>query len=118
MNLAALIRDKEANFLLASGAKGESIGYAQIRYRRSMWLSASEACIEDLYVETNSRRRGVAEILIRFALKVAADSGCRQITVDTNELNVAAVMLYRKLGFACGSARFPKGKQLWFEKSL
>ena len=44
----------DAEFLVAVAENGAGAGFVQVRYRYSMWLSESEACLEDLFVAPGS----------------------------------------------------------------
>ena len=117
-NLKYLLVSGEAEFLIAIDDTGTSVGYAQQRYRYSLWLSGQEATLEDLFVSPEGRGQGVGDSLVQFAIARAKKMGCRAIKLDTNEGNQIAVHLYRRLGFSSGSSRFPESRQLSFEKIL
>jgi len=103
--------DGGAEFFVALDDAGDFVGFIQQRYRYSIWSSGLEACIEDLYVAPESRRRRVGSKLVEYAVNHAQAKNCRSIAVDTNELNEPAILLYSRRGFSSGSSRFPGGKQ-------
>ena len=117
-SIRALLADGAAEFFVALGDNGDGLEFIQQRYRYSMWVSGLEACIEDLFVSPESRHNDIGFRLVEYAVARAQGKGCHSITVDTNELNEPAILLYRRLGFSCESSRFADGKQLWFERSL
>ena len=117
-NIGILLVDGDAEFFVALGDAGDWVGFIQQRYRYSMWVSGLEACIEDLYVVPESRRRSVGSKLVEYAVARAQAKSCRSTSVDTNELNEPAILLYTRLGFSSESSPFPGGKQLWFERPL
>ena len=99
-----IIADDRAQFLLAAdGAR--PLGVCQLRYRWSVWTSAEDCWLEDLYVTDEARRRGVGRALIEAALEAARERGCRRIELDVDEVNEAALALYR----SCGFSLEPKG---------
>ena len=57
------------------------------------------AWIEDVVVDTGSRRRGVAEILCRDALNRACAAGARTVDLTSRPSREAANRLYHRLGF-------------------
>ena len=57
------------------------------------------AWIEDVVVDTDSRGRGVAEILCREALNRASAAGARTVDLTSRPSREAANRLYRRLGF-------------------
>ena len=96
-NLGRLVESGDAEFFLTFDEEGSPAGYIQQRYRYSIWLSALEACLEDLFVTPSRRRQGVANGLVQFAIQRASEIGCRSMKLDTNELNHAAISLYKGL---------------------
>ena len=117
-SIKALLLDDDTEFIVALGEAGDCVGFIQQRNRYSMWVSGLEACIEDLYVVPENRHRGVGSRLVEYAVTRAQAKNCGSISLDTNELNQAAILLYTRLGFSSESSRFPGGKQLWFERPL
>ena len=102
----------DAEFLVAVAENGAGAGFVQVRYRYSMWLSESEACLEDLFVAPRQLRTCLLGTkLVGRALERAVEKGCASLVVDT------AVKLYR-LGFSSSSSRWGMGRQLWFRKRL
>ncbi|TMK41291.1 MAG: GNAT family N-acetyltransferase [Actinobacteria bacterium] len=96
-----LIEGLDADFLLASpGADSPPAGVAQLRYRFGIWRAAPECWLEDLYVASSARRRGVGTALVEAALARAAERGCRRIELDVSEHNAAALALYERYGFS------------------
>src|SRR5262249_45585517 len=118
-SIARLLQDEETEFLLAcSTGGGPSLGYVQSRYRYSVWTSALEAEIEDVFVAQAMRRRGIGRQLMVFAIARATAKGCRMIGLNTNERNTGAVALYQQLGFCAERAQWHGGRQLWLTKVL
>ena len=57
------------------------------------------AWVEDVVVDSESRGRGVAEILCRDALNRASAAGARTVDLTSRPTREAANRLYRRLGF-------------------
>ena len=55
--------------------------------------------LEDLFVDTSVRRRGIAAALLRHAEDFARRTGAERLTLATAHDNAAAQALYRKLGY-------------------
>ncbi len=55
--------------------------------------------IEDVVVDERLRRRGVAEALIRYAIKLAREAGADGVSLTSNSQREAANHLYQSLGF-------------------
>ena len=75
-------------------------GVCQLRFRHSVWTSAEDCWLEDLYVAPSARRHGVGRALVQRALVRAGERGCLRVELDTNEDNDEAIGLYRSLGFS------------------
>jgi len=96
-----LLESPDVDFLLASaGDDGEAVGVCQLRYRLSIWTSAPDCWLEDLFVEEHARGTGCGAALVEAALARARERGCRRVELDTNEDNAAALALYRRFGFS------------------
>lgn len=113
-----LLQDAETDFLLARDAAGSAVGFAQVRYRYSAWLSGRMAELKDLFVTAAARRIGVGRALLAYVFDRARSRGCGNIGLTTNERNAGAVALYRALGFKAERVRWDGGRQLWFECAL
>jgi ribosomal protein S18 acetylase RimI-like enzyme len=58
-----------------------------------------EACLIAMWVRPSARGRGVADLLLEAAVRHAAESGWRRVTLDVAEGNVHARALYERQGF-------------------
>jgi GNAT superfamily N-acetyltransferase len=82
------------------------------------------AVLWDLRVHPDFRRRGVGQSLFHAALAWAHVRGCRQIKIETQNINVAACRFYAKQGCILGGIRrqayvsFPTEVQLFWFKDL
>jgi ribosomal protein S18 acetylase RimI-like enzyme len=95
-----IIGRDDAEYLLAG--EGEPVGVAQVRYRWSVWWTAEDCWLEDLFVRADARGTGVGRALTEAVLERAAARGCRRVELDVNSENPAALALYRSLGFETG----------------
>jgi ribosomal protein S18 acetylase RimI-like enzyme len=94
-----IVRD-DAEYLLAGGDEPEAV--AQVRYRWSVWWSAEDCWLEDLYVRPQARGSGLGRALVQAVIDRATARGCRRVELDVNSENPAAMALYRSLGFDTG----------------
>jgi ribosomal protein S18 acetylase RimI-like enzyme len=114
---AALLRDSDTEFLLASRDGGTlPSGVCQLRYRLSVWTGTEDCWLEDLYVREEARGGGVGRSLVEAAVERARARGCRRIQLDVNEHNAEALALYRSVGFNTESK--PPGRTLFVGRSL
>jgi GNAT superfamily N-acetyltransferase len=105
----------DGEFLLGA-IEEEAAGVCQVRFRWSVWKSAEDCWLEDLYVREDARRSGLGRALVEAALERARERGCRRIELDVNEDNEAARALY----VACGFLEEPKppGRTLFIGRPL
>jgi ribosomal protein S18 acetylase RimI-like enzyme len=61
--------------------------------------SGRRAWIEDVVVDSASRKKGIGELLTRTALKTARDSGAKSVYLTSRSARTSANQLYQKLGF-------------------
>jgi len=115
---ATLLEDPGTEILIARDTDGAALGYVQARYRYSAWNTALDAELEDVFVTSAARRRGIGRDLVERAVRSARDKGCRVIGLNTNERNAAALALYARLGFVAERGFWDGARQLWLEKSL
>ena len=113
-----LLVDPMTDFLLALSEQGDALGYVQLRYQYSLWVSGFIAQLEDLFVLTSFRRRGIGLQLLHAAAARARERLARFIWLNTNERNLDAVRLYTRAGFSSARERWEGGRQLWLERAL
>lgn len=95
-----IMEGADGEFLLGRGSgTGEPEGVCQLRFRWSVWRSAEDCYLEDLYVRADARRSGLGRALIDASVERARQRGCRRIELDVNEQNAAALKLYEAAGF-------------------
>ena len=107
----------DGEFLLGATASGsEPAGVCQVRFRWSVWKTALDAWLEDLYVREAARRGGLGRALVEAAVARARARGCRRIELDVNEDNEAALALYEGCGFTLEPK--PPGRTLFIGRAL
>ena len=107
----------DGEYLLATADDGEGAdGVCQLRFRWSVWKSAEDCWLEDLYVRERARRSGLGRALVEAALDRARERGCRRIELDVNEDNAPARALYAATGFT--EEPKPPGRTLFVGRSL
>ena len=101
-----IMASADGEFLLgAVDDAAEAVGVCQVRFRWSVWKSAEDCWLEDLYVQEDARRSGLGRALVEAAVERARERGCKRIELDVNEDNAPALALYE----ACGFLLEPKG---------
>ena len=106
----------DGEYLLAAAGGSEPAGVCQLRYRWSVWTSAEDCWLEDLFVLDAARRAGLGRALVEGAAGRATERGCRRIELDVNEDNAAALALYEACGFTLEPK--PPGRTLFLGRRL
>jgi GNAT superfamily N-acetyltransferase len=89
----------DGEYLLGAVDGGPAAGVCQVRFRWSVWKSAEDCWLEDLFVREEARRTGLGRALVEAAVARARERGCKRIELDVNEGNAAALALYEACGF-------------------
>jgi ribosomal protein S18 acetylase RimI-like enzyme len=74
-------------------------GLAVLRFRPSIWSTALECYLAELYVVPDRRGHGLGRALMERALALARDQGADFIDLGTSDDDTAARALYESLGF-------------------
>ena len=106
----------DGEYLLGAADGAEARGVCQIRFRWSVWKSAEDCWLEDLYVQESARRSGLGRALVEAAVECARERGCKRIELDVNEDNAPALALYEACGFLTEPK--PPGRTLFVGKPL
>lgn len=111
-----ILEGGDGEYLIAHDASGQPAGVAQVRFRWSVWTSAPDCWLEDLYVSAAARGEGLGRRLVEAVIELARERGCARVELDVNEDNEAAIALY----VACGFRTEPKppGRTLFLGRSL
>lgn len=117
-SVGRLLTEPATDFLIAFSPQNDALGYVQLRYQYSLWVNGTLAQLEDLFVVSSFRRRGVGLQLLQAAVARANERSSRFIWLNTNERNLDAVRLYTKAGFSSARERWQGGRQLWLERKL
>lgn len=72
---------------------GVTVAYAGV------WLVLDEGQVTNIAVHPDRRRLGYGEMVTRYMIQLAADSGMACLELEVRRSNVAAQNLYKKLGF-------------------
>ena len=112
---APLIESGEVTVLFAGEGPD---GFAELRFRPSLYTGALDAYLEELYVVPERRGQGLGRALLEAAMEHARERGAARIDLNTSEDDVAARALYESAGFANREGG-PKGPtMLYYERDL
>ena len=98
--LAELIDGDHVTVLLAREHEtGTAAGVAVMRVQPSVWSSAQEAYLAELYVVPGQRGQGYGRELITEVIRAARERGADYVFVITSEEDRLAQRLYESAGF-------------------
>ncbi len=87
---------------LARGITGDVIGFAEAAIRHDHVNGTDTSPVgflEGLYVEPDSRHRGIARALVAAVASWVISTGCRELASDTDVENRTSQEMHRALGF-------------------
>lgn len=112
---APLIESGKVTVLLAGDGPD---GFAELRFRPSLYTGALDAYLEELYVVPERRGHGLGRALLEAAMEHARERGAAHIDLGTSEDDTAARALYETAGFT-NRERGPGGpRMLYYERDL
>ena len=91
---------EEDGFLFGSGI----INKEQVDvYEKAKWNHDAKPeeimVLHTLVIDPDKKRKGLGKSFVKFYEEYAKDSGCKYLRLDTNEKNVYARAMYKKLGY-------------------
>jgi len=93
-------------------------GFAELRFRPSLYTGALDAYLEELYVLPSLRGRGLGRALLEAAMDYARARGAVRIDLNTSVDDVAARALYESSGFTNREGGPEGPAMLYYERDL
>ena len=93
-------------------------GFAQLRFRPSLYTGALDAYLEELYVLPERRGRGLGRALLEAVMDDARERGAKRIDLNTSEEDIAARGLYESAGFTNQEGGPHGPRMLYYERDL
>lgn len=116
--LPRVLADDRCEFLLAR-QEGDTVGYANYRFFPSIWSTALEVHLEDLFVLEPQRSKRIGQKLLEAVLTRGQERGATAIGLHTNEGNESAQAFYRRHGFVPQTeARWEGGREIYWARSI
>ena len=112
---APLIESGEVTVLLAGEGPA---GFAELRFRPSLYTGVLDAYLEELYVVPQRRGHGLGRALLDAAMAHARERGAAHIDLGTSEDDVAARALYESAGFTNREGGPDGPRMLYYERDL
>jgi ribosomal protein S18 acetylase RimI-like enzyme len=110
-----LLEDDDAVILL--GGSGPD-GFAQLRFRFSIYTCAQTAYLEELYVVPDKRGHGLGRALLEAAMEASRQKGATHIELGTSEDDTAARALYESAGFTNREGGADGPLSFYYEREL
>ncbi len=105
----------ENGFSIVAVCDGEPVGLISISWRElpAPLPATGEGFVDIIEVRQRFRRRGVGRQLVEMASARIAERGCYQIRAWSSEDKVAAIAMWKALGFALcpGRETFGRGRR-------
>jgi ribosomal protein S18 acetylase RimI-like enzyme len=112
---APLLESGEVTVLLAGDGPH---GFAQLRFRPSLYTGVLDAHLEELYVVPDRRGHGLGRELLEAAMEYSRERGAAHIDLGTSEDDVAARALYESVGFSNREGGPEGPRMLYYERDL
>nr|WP_298929892.1 GNAT family N-acetyltransferase [uncultured Allomuricauda sp.] len=93
------IKNGESIVFIGENADNQIVGFAQLyplfssTRLKKIWL------LNDLFVDSNFRGRGISKNLLDCAKDLCRETGACELTLETQRNNIIANRLYKKTGF-------------------
>ncbi len=88
----------DVDFIVVRKADGEAIGCGAVK-----WFDEGSGELKRIFVDPAARGMGAGRALMEKLEELAHQRGVRQLYLETGELNVEAVRMYKAFGYApCG----------------
>ncbi len=101
-----LTANEPVHCLIASGAGGEPIGFANYLTHCSTWHEEPVCYLEDLFVNPDVRRGGIGRMLIEHLIGIVRDNGWGELYWHTKHNNHVARILYDRIATDCSFVRY------------
>jgi ribosomal protein S18 acetylase RimI-like enzyme len=85
---------------------GEVAGYVVLTYGYSLEYGGREASIDELYLKTGCRGRGIGAGVIAFLIEHCRSQGINALHLEVFDSNTRAYAFYRREGFRERDSRF------------
>ncbi len=92
-----IVNSNSTNIWLAKDTAGAIVGMLNLAIYHT--TTGIHAWIEDVVVDQNARRQGIAAQLTQAAVQYATEKGVKAISLTSRPEREAANLLYQKLGF-------------------
>ncbi len=118
-DLRARVRELLASEEIVALLAGKPpLGLALFRIRPSLWSTAADVYLEELYVVPERRGRGIGRQLLEAAMAAAREAGADHFELTTGETDAAARALYESIGMTNREGAPDGPRMLYYELDL
>jgi ribosomal protein S18 acetylase RimI-like enzyme len=103
--------ERSESVVLIADLDGQAVGFTQLYPMFSSVRTARIWILNDLFVDANARRRGVAQALLDGAAQFGREQGAAGLMLETSRDNAPARALYRAAGWSEDASQ-------WYSLSL
>lgn len=96
-SIQKMINSQASSLWIARNEGGEILGMLSLAIYRT--TTGVHAWIEDVVVDQNARRQGIARQLTQAAVEFSQQNGAKAVSLTSRSVREAANQLYQKLGF-------------------
>ena len=93
------IKNNEATIFLAYDDTGSPVGFSLNYHTFSSVSQGKVVVLNDLFVSSGHRKKGIGNVLISSSLNLAKEIGALRVDLSTAKDNATAQTLYEKIGF-------------------
>jgi GNAT superfamily N-acetyltransferase len=99
-----------AEIPIVAAIDNQIVGFAGLRVVPMVFYEGVHAELTELFVEERHRRRGVGQVLVHFAERLAQEKGAEELILQTDRENQTTREFYRAMGY--GEWHIVMGKTL------
>lgn len=77
----------------------ELIGFCSLTIKNNIWLEAKSGNVDELVVDVAHRNRSVGRLLMREIERIARNSGCKRLDLESADHRTVAHEFYERIGF-------------------
>ena len=97
--IIAILENENIGNILIVSINEKIVAMVNILYTISTALGTKVAILEDMIVSKNFQNQNIGSELLKYAIEVAKNKGCKRITLLTDNDNSHAHKFYKKSGF-------------------